>query len=102
MTADAKTEELVFDTRGTGVCCTRIRVVLDGDTVRSVKFANGCVGNHRGIEALVRGRPAREVASLLQGIKCQNGTSCPDQLAKALLQALADAERRAPRSAATR
>jgi len=80
--------QLVFDTTGTGVCCTTIRVTLAGETVHSVKFTKGCVGNHRGIEALVRGRPAREVIALLAGIKCQKGTSCPDQLAKALRRAL--------------
>ena len=80
--------ELVYDPTGTGVCCTKIRVTLEGETVRGVKFTRGCVGNHRASEALVRGRSAREIIPLLEGIKCQNGTSCPDQLAKALRAAL--------------
>ena len=70
-------------------CCTEIRVWLRGATIERVEFADGCEGNHRGVEALVKGAAAREVAARLMGTDCGGrGTSCPDQLAKALGAAL--------------
>lgn len=75
--------------RASGACCTEIHLELAGDVIRSVAFKNGCHGNHQGIEALVRGRQVNEVISCLSGIKCRNGTSCPDQLAQALSEATA-------------
>ena len=60
---------------------------LDGDTVKSVKFNGGCNGNTQGVAALVKGMNVDEAISRLKGIDCGGrGTSCPDQLAKALEQ----------------
>ena len=79
--------ELTYQTSGT--CSKLIEVSLDGDVVRSVHFVGGCHGNLQGISKLVEGMPAREVISRLRGIRCgMKSTSCPDQLAKALRQAL--------------
>ncbi|MBQ7364418.1 MAG: TIGR03905 family TSCPD domain-containing protein, partial [Clostridia bacterium] len=65
--------------------------VLDGDTVESVSFLGGCNGNLKGISALVKGKKAEDVIASLTGINCGGkGTSCPDQLAKALTEALAE------------
>ena len=47
-------------------------------------FEGGCPGNTQGVAALVRGMKAEEVIARCQGIQCRNGTSCPDQLARAL------------------
>jgi uncharacterized protein (TIGR03905 family) len=70
-------------------CCAEIRVWLRGETIERVEFADGCEGNHRGIEALVTGMAARDVVSRLAGTDCDGrGTSCPDQLAKAIGAAL--------------
>jgi uncharacterized protein (TIGR03905 family) len=74
--------KIEFTTQGT--CSRKIEIKLEDDVVHEVKFQGGCVGNHQAISALVRGRKIWELISLLQGIQCQNGTSCPDQLAKAL------------------
>ena len=58
-----------------------------GDTVKSVKFNGGCNGNTQGVAALVKGMKVDEAISRLKGIDCGGrGTSCPDQLAKALEQ----------------
>lgn len=55
----------------------------------SVSFQDGCDGNLQGISRLVEGMPVREVIKRLKGISCDGkGTSCPDQLAKALEAAL--------------
>lgn len=52
-------------------------------------FTGGCNGNLKGIAALVEGMDAREAISKLEGIQCGfRSTSCPDQLAKALREAL--------------
>jgi uncharacterized protein (TIGR03905 family) len=75
-----------FVTRGT--CARSIAIELDGDTVHNVAFSGGCSGNSAGLAALVRGRKATEVAEALRGIECRNGTSCPDQLSRALFEAM--------------
>jgi uncharacterized protein (TIGR03905 family) len=63
-------------------------VELDGDTVKSVKIIGGCNGNSKGICSLVQGMKADEVIRRCKGIRCGfKPTSCPDQLANALLQA---------------
>ena len=79
------TKTLVYKTRGT--CSREIKITLDGDTVESVSFVGGCHGNLQGISQLVRGMKADEVVKKLQGIRCgYKTTSCPDQLATALMQ----------------
>ncbi len=81
---------IVYKTRGT--CSREITITLEGDTVESVSFLGGCHGNLQGISALVKGRKVEEVIKTLEGINCGGkGTSCPDQLAKALKGALAEA-----------
>lgn len=73
----------VYKTKG--VCSKEIRIEIDGDEVKSVEFVGGCNGNTKGISALVEGMKIDEVIDRLSGIKCGfKGTSCPDQLAKAL------------------
>jgi uncharacterized protein (TIGR03905 family) len=69
-----------------GVCATRIDFSVDEDGIlSSLAFNEGCPGNAQGVSRLAVGRPAAEVAELLQGLPCGNKpTSCPDQLAKAL------------------
>ena len=57
--------------------------IRDGIITKCV-IHNGCKGNTQGLAAMVIGRKAEEVAQLLEGIPCRGGTSCPDQLAKAI------------------
>ena len=76
----------IYKTNGT--CSTAIEVELDGDKVKNVKFSGGCNGNLKGISKLVEGLSVYEVADKLSGIRCgYKNTSCPDQLAKAVLEA---------------
>jgi uncharacterized protein (TIGR03905 family) len=78
-------KKTVHRVRDKKCCCTEIRVWLRGETIERVEFKDGCDGNHRGLEALLKGMAAREVAARLAGVDCTGrGTSCPDQLAKAL------------------
>lgn len=80
-------KEIEFTPRG--VCARRICITIDGDTVKEVSFLGGCSGNTQGVAALAVGMPVSEVISRLEGIRCGfKATSCPDQLAKALREAL--------------
>ena len=79
-------EKHTYKTRGT--CSKQIDFELDGNTVHNVKFTFGCNGNTQGVAALVEGMDAKEAISRMEGIRCGfKPTSCPDQLAKALIQA---------------
>ena len=68
-----------------GTCSRQIIFDVDeNNTLRNVRFIGGCGGNLQGISRLVEGKKLDEVEALLNGIKCRNGTSCPDQLSKAI------------------
>lgn len=72
-----------------GTCSRQIDIELENEVVRSVAFTGGCHGNQQGLAALVRGMAAAEVVARLEGIDCRGkGTSCPDQLARALKSVL--------------
>lgn len=79
--------ETTYKTKGT--CSSQIKVDLDGDIIKSVSFTGGCNGNLQGVSKLVEGMNAHDAISKLEGIKCGfKSTSCPDQLAQALKEAL--------------
>lgn len=76
-------KKFTYKTQGT--CSKSIEIELEGDIVKSVRFEGGCHGNTQGIGLLTRGMQAADVIARLEGIDCKGrGTSCPDQLAKAL------------------
>ncbi|MGN0567544.1 MAG: TIGR03905 family TSCPD domain-containing protein [Acutalibacteraceae bacterium] len=81
---------MVYQYKTSGTCSSRIEFELDDDNrVHNVHFTNGCNGNLKGISAIVEGMDADELISKLGGITCGfKSTSCPDQLAKAVRQAL--------------
>lgn len=69
----------------TGTCSQLIEIEMDDTKVKSVAFQGGCNGNGKGIASLIKGMEAQTVIDLLKGTTCgRRGTSCPDQLAKAL------------------
>lgn len=73
-----------------GVCSRQINAEVENGIIKSVQFVGGCNGNTQGVAKLAVGRPAEEVIELLQGTDCNGrGTSCPDQLTKALKKAMA-------------
>ncbi|MBR3345612.1 MAG: TIGR03905 family TSCPD domain-containing protein [Solobacterium sp.] len=75
-----------------GVCSSEMRFELNGETIESLTVTNGCNGNLKGIAALVKGRNVNDVIAALDGIKCGfKQTSCPDQIAKGLMQYLEQA-----------
>ena len=69
-----------------GTCSRSIDFEIDNGKVKNVKFNGGCPGNTQGVARLVEGRDIDEIINLLEGVQCRAGTSCPDQLAKALKQ----------------
>ena len=80
---------MTIDYRTKGVCSPRMVIDVEDDTVQSVKIFNGCDGNLQGISRLVEGMKVTDAISKLEGIHCGGkSTSCPDQLAQALKQAV--------------
>lgn len=78
-------KNLVYTTRGT--CSKLLDVTVEDDRIKRVQFIGGCHGNTQGIAALVAGMKVDEAIAKLSGINCGGrGTSCPDQLAHALMQ----------------
>ena len=67
-------------------------VDIENGIINKVRFVGGCNGNTQGISKLVEGMKAEDVISRLEGVNCNGrGTSCPDQLAKALKEAIKQA-----------
>ena len=80
---------MAYQYRTKGVCSRTVSFDIVGGKVTSVRFDGGCAGNTRGIACLIEGMDAAEAVRRLEGIQCGfKGTSCPDQLAKAIQQAL--------------
>ena len=79
-----------FKTKGT--CSQMIYFDLEDGKVKNVQFMGGCNGNLKGIGQLVEGMDVDDVIARLEGTTCgMKRTSCPDQLAKALKEAKANA-----------
>ncbi len=70
-----------------GVCARQIVIDIDEETeiINSIKFVGGCAGNTQGVARLAAGRKLDDLIAALKGVDCNGrGTSCPDQLARAL------------------
>lgn len=79
--------------RPSGVCSRNITFELQNGKLHNVRFHGGCPGNTLGIATLVEGMDAKEAAEKLAGIRCGfKPTSCPDQLARALQEAISQAK----------
>ena len=74
---------MTFKTQGT--CARQIEFEIDNNIIHNVRFTGGCMGNTQGVARLVEGMEIHDAISRMEGIDCNGkGTSCPDQLAKAL------------------
>ena len=67
-----------------GTCSREILFDVKDNVITDVKFIGGCNGNLQGISRLVIGKDVDYVINTLKGVICRGGTSCPDQLARAL------------------
>lgn len=75
--------QYTYKTKGT--CSSVIEFDVEDGIVKNVRFTGGCNGNLKAISALVEGMPKDKVIEILKGIDCRGrGTSCGDQLARAL------------------
>ena len=73
---------LQYKTRGT--CSTQIDLEIENGIITHCEVHNGCRGNTNALGKLVIGRDAEEIKNMLRGIPCRGGTSCPDQLSRAI------------------
>lgn len=70
-----------------GVCSMQMIFDIDGNIVKGLKIIGGCPGNTVGVAKLIEGKTIDEIINTLKGIDCGGrGTSCPDQIARALLE----------------
>ena len=81
-----------YEYKTKGTCSQYILFDIEEDKVKNVQYIGGCNGNLQGISKLVEGMPVNEVIARLEGIHCgMKPTSCPDQLAQALMEIKAQA-----------
>jgi uncharacterized protein (TIGR03905 family) len=84
--SNIKKQRFVYHTEG--VCPPEIHFKIQKENLNQVRFVGGgCPGNAQLVCRLLEEKPIHEVLELLKGIPCRNDTSCPDQLAKALIAA---------------
>ena len=80
---------MVYQYRTKGTCARVIEFELENGIIGDVRFEGGCNGNLKGISSLIKGMKAEDVIARCSGIRCGfKSTSCPDQLAQALKEAL--------------
>lgn len=80
---------MTYNYKTKGTCSTMISFDLNDGIVSNIRFMGGCNGNLKGISSLVDGMNAEDVIRKIKGTKCGfKNTSCPDQLATALEEAL--------------
>lgn len=78
-----------YEYKTKGTCSQRILFEIEDGKVKNVQFIGGCNGNLQGISKLVEGMAVQDVIVRIKGIRCgMKPTSCPDQLATALSEAL--------------
>ena len=79
--------------RPQGVCSRAYHIVASDGVIDSIDIVGGCDGNLKGIRQLLRGMKAEDAIARMKGVRCGNKqTSCPDQIACALEEALAAAK----------
>ena len=80
-------QHIEYKTHGT---CSRMVILdIEDGVVTDCSFVGGCAGNTAGVASLVKGMKVEDVIQKLKGIRCGfKTTSCPDQLAKAIEEAI--------------
>ena len=76
----------MYSHKNVGTCSSRVLFDIHDGVVTDCTFEGGCRGNLQGVSQLFKGRKVDDVIEVLNGIQCRNGTSCPDQLANALIE----------------
>jgi len=77
----------MYSYKPSGVCSSKIDFLIEDNIIKDIKITGGCPGNSIGISALCIGKSIDDVILKLKGIRCGGkNTSCPDQIAQALIQ----------------
>ena len=80
---------MTINYRPKGVCSQAYTIEVEDGIIQSLQVFGGCNGNLQGIASLVKGMPVKEAIARMEGIRCgMRSTSCPDQIAQALKQAI--------------
>lgn len=80
-------KHIEYKTKGT--CSRAVIVDVEDGYIKECAFVGGCAGNTKGVAALVKGMKVEDAIAKIKGIKCGfKSTSCPDQLALALEEAI--------------
>ena len=80
-------KHIEYKTKGT--CSRAVIVDLEDGVITDCAFVGGCSGNTQGVASLVIGMKAEDAVKKIKGIKCgMKTTSCPDQLALAIEEAV--------------
>lgn len=84
---------MTFKHKNKGTCSSLVQFEIESGKLHNVEFTGGCDGNLSGISALLEGMDAKEAVKRLKGLKCGfKSTSCPDQLSRAIEEALTSSE----------
>ena len=79
----------MFEYYPTGICTKKITFDIEDNKLRNLQFQGGCEGNLKSLSTLLEGMPVNEVVDKLQNIQCKSrGTSCADQLTKAIINVM--------------
>ena len=79
-----------YSYKTSGTCSSKIDFEIEDGIIKNIVFTGGCNGNLKAVSKLCNGKNAREIADILRGNTCRSrSTSCADQLAKAIDEALA-------------
>ena len=81
-------------------CSMAVSFDYEDGIINNVEFVNGCPGNTKGVATLANGRKPEELIGLLKGIPCRGESSCPNELALALEEFLAEEAEEAEMEAA--
>lgn len=69
-----------------GVCAREMKFEIEENIIYKAEIIGGCPGNLLGITKIIENKSIDEVLQSFQGITCrEKPTSCPDQIAHALL-----------------
>ena len=84
--------EYTYNTKGT--CSVQIKFDINEDIITNIRFIGGCPGNLNAISKLLDGKTVDYIVDNLEGNLCgMRGTSCADQLAKAVKEAKEQAKK---------
>lgn len=75
-----------FERNNEGTCSRKTILEIENNKIISCEVVGGCNGNLQGISKLLKEMDVDEAITRLEGVRCGfKSTSCPDQIAQALI-----------------